>query len=84
MLLAAGANPDRVTSDKVQETALIGAADFGFVEIVEMLLRAGCNADIKNKEGKTALQIVSRKEPTDETRLIMEMLQQSFRKKEEL
>ncbi len=52
-LLAAGADPD--LQDKGGNTALIRAAAQGKKDIVEMLIQAKANLNIKNKRGETAL-----------------------------
>jgi len=53
LLIAAGADINATTDEG--KTALIGAAYFGSLEIVQMLLKAGADVNIKDNEGKTAL-----------------------------
>jgi Ankyrin repeats (3 copies) len=54
-LLARGASPDSYGPDFVQ-TALIAASDGGHTEIVALLLRKGAHLDLKDSDGKTALE----------------------------
>ena len=49
-----GASPDAYGIDFV-ETALIAAARTGNREIVTLLLRSGADAELRDSEGKTAL-----------------------------
>ena len=42
------------------DTALMGAAEHGHAEIIEMLLKAGANVSIANKRGETATAIAQK------------------------
>jgi ankyrin repeat protein len=63
VLLAAGANPDAVTSEG--ESALHLAAKDGKLDIVRALAEAGATLDLRNKDGKTALEIVDAMPPRE-------------------
>jgi ankyrin repeat protein len=54
-LLAAGAEVD--THDVAGNTSLIFASQFGFLGIVEKLIRSEAKLDLCNKEGQNALMM---------------------------
>lgn len=64
LLLAAGANPDRV--NRSGASALTKAVLTKHVDLIEELLRSGANVNLPNGEGKTPL-ILALEEHVDET-----------------
>jgi ankyrin repeat protein len=65
LLLEAGADPDAVTPEG-GDSALHMAAKDGLSEIVALLAEHGATLDLKNSEGKTALDIVEAQEPRED------------------
>jgi hypothetical protein len=65
LLLEAGADPDAVTPEG-GDSALHMAAKDGLSEIVALLAEFGATLDLKNGEGKTALDIVEAQEPRED------------------
>lgn len=61
LLLEAGANPNAVTPDG--DSALHLAAFDGKLDIVRALAAGGANLELKDKAGKTALQVVENQPP---------------------
>jgi ankyrin repeat protein len=52
-------NPQYKSSDIIQWFPLSAAADWGFPEIVEFLLKSGARADQKNRVGRTHLMVAA-------------------------
>ena len=61
MLITRGCNVDVQNNDG--ETALSQASYFGYIPIVISLIEAGCDASLRNKGGKSAMDYLRERHP---------------------
>ena len=72
MLLAKGADVNRVPDDKTGWSALMAVAHNGHAAVVSLLLKSGANQSIVDVKGKTALGLAEMRGQTEAIRALRE------------
>ena len=73
-LLKAGANIE-VQTEEEQENALMYAADYGNIKAIQLLLDAGADVMVKNKDGQTAYDIAVKEHNVKSAEMLKEAME---------